>query len=400
MTPTYCAVYTTTGTTTPQPPSHAAHTPLRFFAGSPHDHAAYIQQGPSLVPSAPSQSGYLYPHSSLPAVPLCPVPPPTYRMGPQHKTQLATTTWPATTTETSPTMAITIPHNDRLAPTATASTSGRPSRSTRDGYGSDQGGERTPPSGGSHPPKDSKKKIHPCWMCHKSFDRPSTLKKHLLVHTGEKAFACESCGRRFGVASNLNRHAKTCRVAHAATTGSGSSAAGNPSRDAGSASPSHSQAVSGTSPAPASSPEANTGTPAPADVGTSSSVVQRRPARKRKGTDEETPSPDSAPAAANSAAPEARPRSRKRARRAPSPALWVPESLRTFDLTPITKGTPVPLPPVRPFQDSQNLEERDSFDENAAMTPYHPHGWKGRLPGPGLLGNNVANRSGGHILIF
>jgi hypothetical protein len=30
------------------------------------------------------------------------------------------------------------------------------------------------------------KKMHGCWMCHKSFDRPSTLRKHLLVHTGEK----------------------------------------------------------------------------------------------------------------------------------------------------------------------------------------------------------------------
>ncbi|PIL30847.1 transcription factor [Ganoderma sinense ZZ0214-1] len=163
----YCNVYTTTG--------------------SPHDHAAYAQQGPSLVSSAPpSQSGYLYASSSLPALPLYPVPPPTFRMGPQHKNQLATSGWTPTATESSPTMAITIPHNDRLAPATTASTSGRPSRTTRDGYGSDQGGERTPPSGGSHPPKESKKKMHQCMMCHKSFDRPSTLRKHLLVHTGEK----------------------------------------------------------------------------------------------------------------------------------------------------------------------------------------------------------------------
>ena len=41
----------------------------------------------------------------------------------------------------------------------------------------------------------------------------------------------------------------------------------------------------------------------------------------------------------------------------------------------------MPLPPVRR---SLPLEERDSWDENINQTPYHPCGWRGVLPGPGL----------------
>ncbi|KAF8916573.1 hypothetical protein CPB85DRAFT_1216253 [Mucidula mucida] len=72
---------------------------------------------------------------------------------------------------------------------------------------------------------------HACTMCHKRFDRPSTLKKHLLVHTGEKAYQCDSCGRRFGVASNLNRHVKRCilRTSPTATTASSTTSSNTPS---------------------------------------------------------------------------------------------------------------------------------------------------------------------------
>ena len=101
------------------------------------------------------------------------------------------------------------------------------------------------------------------------------------------------------------------------------------------------------------------------------------------------------------------PRTKKRARRAPSPVRWVPDSLRAFDLTPLAKGVRVPLDPVRPrgAPSAASLpyayEERDSFDENAGPHPYHERGWRGRLPGPGLLGANVANvPAGGQILVF
>lgn len=78
-----------------------------------------------------------------------------------------------------------------------------------------------------------------------------------------------------------------------------------------------------------------------------------------------------------------KPTGQKRRRRAPSPSLWVPWSLRTFNLTceEFYRSSPVPLPPVRK---SLPKEERDSWDENVASRPYHPVEWRGVLPGPGL----------------
>ena len=101
--------------------------------------------------------------------------------------------------------------------------------------------------------------------------------------------------------------------------------------------------------------------------------------------------------------PAFRPRApkRKRRRRAPSPSRGVPDSLRTFDLTPYAKGTPVPLPPVQPFHDQRNRveEERDSFDQSFPSTPYHPDHWCGKLPGPALLEREM-NQMGGTVLVF
>ncbi|KAL7285866.1 hypothetical protein PYCCODRAFT_1457237 [Trametes coccinea BRFM310] len=367
---------------TPQAPSHAPYTPPGFSLGfPPHDHAVYLQSGPSnysALPGAPARSGYPYASSSCTAPPAAyPATPPGYR-GYQHK---APGQNPLTEPD-EPTMAISLARSSRLQPATTATTSS--SDTGGNGSGSDGGREPTPPSSQERP-RDVKKKTHHCWMCHKSFDRPSTLKKHLLVHTGEKAFACESCGRRFGVASNLNRHAKTCRAA--AIPGP----AGTPGASSSSPVASTSQPAVAS---PTSSDESTAVvTPAPPVEHPTETPTPRRSTRKRK-----------APSTEESNTPEMtsdrQSRSRKRARRAPSPVLWIPDSLKAFDLTPLTKGTPVPLPPVRPFQESNQVEERDSFDENASVTPYHPRGWKGRLPGPGLLGNNVANRGGGQLLIF
>ena len=94
----------------------------------------------------------------------------------------------------------------------------------------------------------------------------------------------------------------------------------------------------------------------------------------------------------------------KRRRRAPSPTRWIPFSLLAFDLTPAEyhKSTPVPLPPVKPSMNGQWIEERNSWDENVGIAPYHTD-WTGKLPGPGfrighgfgLGGRDVANLGAG-----
>lgn len=45
-----------------------------------------------------------------------------------------------------------------------------------------------------------------CEYCGKKFATLAGLKRHLLIHTGEKPFACESCGKAFCDASNLKNH--------------------------------------------------------------------------------------------------------------------------------------------------------------------------------------------------
>jgi len=70
-----------------------------------------------------------------------------------------------------------------------------------------QGLRTTPPSSSMGNPIP---KGHTCNYCGKGFGRPSALKIHLAIHTGERAFVCPQagCHRSFSVRSNMSRHVR------------------------------------------------------------------------------------------------------------------------------------------------------------------------------------------------
>ena len=224
---------------------------------------------------------------------------------------------------------------------------------------------------------------------------------------------CETCGRRFGVASNLNRHVKRCILkpvnspSSSHKSSSGSPPANSPTSSSPSTStptPLHETNVSVSKRgrrARVISPPADNN----ASCSTSSSAVAQQ-----------TPTNVAATATVSSSTSTSttpKPPGQKRRRRAPSPSQWIPATLQNFNLhsEDSYRATTVPLPPVR-----RNLprEERNSWDENVDHTPYHPGGWNGTLPGPGLgqgigLGGkdvrnvNFGGRGGymlGRVLVF
>ena len=45
-----------------------------------------------------------------------------------------------------------------------------------------------------------------CTECGKSFNQKSHLRRHILIHTGEQPFACNICGRGFATSRNMKFH--------------------------------------------------------------------------------------------------------------------------------------------------------------------------------------------------
>lgn len=61
-----------------------------------------------------------------------------------------------------------------------------------------------------------------CPMCGKNYARPSTLKTHMRIHSGERPFLCNVCNKSFSQAANLTAHLRvhsgekpfSCSICH------------------------------------------------------------------------------------------------------------------------------------------------------------------------------------------
>ncbi|QRW05141.1 C2H2 zinc finger [Ceratobasidium sp. AG-Ba] len=172
----------------------------------------------------------------------------------------------------------------------------------------------------------SKGKKHTCRVCKKDFVRPSSLKTHMNTHTGERPYYCPviSCGRRFSVSSNLNRHVRIHGL--------------------------------------------NTGLP-------------RGPRKKANNPSGERESiPDRRHPSAETWVPESLRGMRNAKLLSHRPPFRILEN--TVNLT-----IPLPPVRPHGHPGEENFEERDSFyrtDSAQGLLPYHPDSWKVRsiLPGP------------------
>jgi hypothetical protein len=196
-----------------------------------------------------------------------------------------------------------------------------------------------------------KKQVHSCAACGKSFDRPSTLVKHEVIHTRAQGnyfsffafilcstgrlvdYQCEYCPKKFNVKSNLNRHRNRCRITQEARLMQQISApptdATVPCTSAGSGKRKRSKTKS-----PPSLHLAQEEQPfrdvqnelSPSSVSlVSASTLEKRPRRSPTGNNNSSSHNQNTP--------------------------WIPASLAGFDLSCSNlPEAPMPLPPVRPFR--------------------------------------------------
>lgn len=45
-----------------------------------------------------------------------------------------------------------------------------------------------------------------CWVCGRLFPSPSHVRRHMPIHTGDKPYKCDHCGKRFNQKANLKTH--------------------------------------------------------------------------------------------------------------------------------------------------------------------------------------------------
>ncbi|XP_042615155.1 gastrula zinc finger protein XlCGF57.1-like [Cyprinus carpio] len=54
--------------------------------------------------------------------------------------------------------------------------------------------------------KRREKKSFTCTQCGNTLICGKSIKRHMMIHTGEKPFTCDQCGKRFRQSAHLNRH--------------------------------------------------------------------------------------------------------------------------------------------------------------------------------------------------
>ncbi|XP_030384526.1 zinc finger protein Xfin [Scaptodrosophila lebanonensis] len=72
--------------------------------------------------------------------------------------------------------------------------------------------EALPPplsSAASQRPRQRSRKAYPCPLCQRPFGTRHNLKRHFMIHTGEKPFSCNKCRKPFRECSTLKKHMVT-----------------------------------------------------------------------------------------------------------------------------------------------------------------------------------------------